>query len=148
MAKSALLSSSAQTVRKASFYQRISLLGTRLVTIFAGRAMGQDQFGNHYFEARKPGIYGRTRRWVLYAGPADPSRVPPEWHGWLHHTLPSPLSERGLYHKSWQLPPQENLTGTTAAWHPPGSQANVQTGGHRAAATGDYQAWSPDGQQD
>jgi hypothetical protein len=33
---------------------------------------------------------GKERRWVVYEGEVDGSRVPPEWHAWLHHTVAVP----------------------------------------------------------
>ena len=33
---------------------------------------------------------GRRRRWVVYHGVAEGSRVTPDWHGWLHHTFDEP----------------------------------------------------------
>ena len=37
----------------------------------------------------------RRRRWVLYRrGPVEASRVPPEWHAWLHYTTEAPLHEK------------------------------------------------------
>ena len=43
-------------------------------------------------------------------------------------------------HRAWQLPHIPNTTGTEAAYRPPG---HTLEGGHRARATGDYQAWTP-----
>ena len=126
-----------------SLYQRLSLAGTWLTTLLSGKAIGQDRLGNRYYETKKPGRYGRTRRWVIYAGVPEASRVPPEWHGWLHHTHAHPLPENGPTSQPWQLPAQENLTGGPDAWVPPGSQANRVTGGQRPRATGDYEAWTP-----
>ena len=31
-----------------------------------------------------------TRRWVLYNGEAEASRIPPAWHGWMHHRTDVP----------------------------------------------------------
>jgi NADH:ubiquinone oxidoreductase subunit len=44
-------------------------------------------------------------------------------------------------HYSWMKPHLPNLTGTPLAYRPSG---HTLAGGRRAAATGDYQAWSPD----
>ncbi len=30
---------------------------------------------------------GFQRRWVIYSGDAEASKVPPGWNGWLHHTV-------------------------------------------------------------
>lgn len=115
-------------------------IGTRLFTRLRGREVGRDRFGNVYYEERRARQGHRQRRWVMYAGAVDASEVPPEWHAWLHYTLDAPLSETKRY--AWQQEHQPNLTGTPAAYRPPGHDLE---GGRRARATGDYQAWSPDG---
>ncbi len=112
-----------------------TLIGMRGTSI-----IGQDELGNVY---REGGLLpdGRRRRYVIYAGANDASRVPPEWHGWLHHqydaapdaTLPPP--------RRWEKEPKPNLTGSSGAYRPAGA---LEAGGKRAAATGDYEAWSPE----
>ena len=74
-----------------------------------------------------------------YQGEAEGSKVPPEWHAWLHHTAKEPPKE-GAGRKSWQKDHVPNLTGTAQAYRPPG---HVAMGGKRAAATGDYEPWRP-----
>ena len=114
-------------------------LGTALWSRRNGKGIGSDALGNLYFESPKL-VSGRIRRWVIYSGANDASRVPPEWHGWLHHTtdlVPDELPP----HRAWEKPPVPNQTGTDAKFLPPGA---LERGGNRAAATGDYQAWSPD----
>ena len=123
-------------------------LGTKLFTWLRGELVGTDQFGNRYYrDKRRPplkrggGRESRERRWVLYNGEPEASRVPPEWHGWLHHTFAEPPPEGGKPKYPWQKEHQPNLTGTPAAYRPPGS---VLRGGHRAPAAGDYQPWTPE----
>lgn len=128
------------TAKPASLYQKISLIGTSLMTAFSGRVVGRDTAGNTYYEQRRPAKNSRARRWVIYNGAPEASRVPPEWHGWLHYTMDAPLEANSQYHQAWQKPHAPNLTATDAAYHPPGSQA---AGGVRDRATGDYQAWKP-----
>jgi len=55
-------------------------LGTWLFTWLKGRRVGEDGSGNVYYEERRPRTGYRVRRWVAYAGPADASQVPAEWH--------------------------------------------------------------------
>ncbi len=113
-------------------------IGTRVFTWFHGRQVGADAMGNRYFEDRRPRSGMRDRRWVLYFGQPEASDVPPEWHSWLHHTTDVPLPELGR--KPWQLPHRPNATGTVASYRPAGHD---YSGGQRAAATGDYEAWTP-----
>ena len=60
--------------------------GTWLFTKRKGSKVGEDHQGNVYFEGGKD-PNGLTRRWVIYKGANDASRVPAEWHGWLHHSI-------------------------------------------------------------
>jgi NADH:ubiquinone oxidoreductase subunit len=115
-------------------------IGTSLFSRRNGRKVGEDALGNVYFET-KPGVRGQQRRWVIYNGSNDASRVPPEWHGWLHGTLDE-VPDRGLPPpRAWEKPALPNVTGTPLAYRPSGA---LERGGRRAAATGDYEAWSPD----
>ncbi len=104
------------------------------------RRIGQDSFGNTYWEARaRHDAYGRRLRRVLYAGAVEASSVPPEWWGWLHHTTQAPLPEDAP-RRPWQKDHLPNLTGTPQAWHPVGHDAR---GGQRPVTAGDYEAWTP-----
>ncbi len=109
--------------------------GTLLTTWFSGTAVGRDKFGNRYYQSKDG-----KRRWVLYAGTVEASRVPPEWHGWMHHTFANPPTVEPLKAKSWELEHEPNLTGTPGAYRPEGSLWNE---GKRPPATGDYEAWRP-----
>ncbi|MEM1104078.1 MAG: NADH:ubiquinone oxidoreductase subunit NDUFA12 [Pseudomonadota bacterium] len=107
-----------------------------------GEKVGEDEYGNRFFEERNPSFSdGRKRRWVVYNGIAEPSRITPDWHGWLHHTFDAPPTTEPLLRRAWEKEHRPNLTGTPEAYYPKGS---LWRGGDRAAATGDYQAWSPD----
>lgn len=113
-------------------------LGTHLFTLLRGRRVGTDAAGNVYYEERRGRPHLRTRRWVAYAGTPDASKVPPEWHAWLHYTTDAPLSDSAR--RPWQKPYVPNQTGTAGGYRPPGHDYQ---GGVRAAATGDYEAWTP-----
>ena len=113
-------------------------IGTRLFTLLHGKLVGTDGQGNRYFVERKAVKGRRARRWVLYNGRAEASRVPPEWHAWLHYTFEEPLSPPK--DKPWVRPHQANPTGSRDAYLPRGAD---ERGGRRAHATGDYEAWQP-----
>ena len=102
--------------------------------------MGEDDLGNLYYEGGRD-MHGRARRWVIYNGSNDASRVPPEWFSWLHHQIDD-VPDRALPPvRRWEKPAVPNLTGTALAYRPPGS---LDAGGERARATGDYEAWTPE----
>ena len=121
--------------------------GATIGTLFTigrkGVFVGEDEFGNRYYEAKNAkDSYGKhKRRWITYKGYAEPSKIPPDWHGWVHYTFDQPPTLAPFKTKSWEKPHIPNLTGTVNAWRPKGS---IARGGERAAATGDYQAWTPD----
>lgn len=115
-------------------------VGTLLWTRSNGRSVGKDTAGNVYYEAKRA-ANGRKRRWVIYNGPNDASRVTPEWHGWLHGTVDE-LPDVGLPPaRRWEKEARGNLTGTAQAFRPAGA---LEAGGKRAAVTGDYEAWNPE----
>lgn len=111
-------------------------VGTSLFTRRKGVRVGEDEQGNRYYQTRDS-----KRRWVIYKGENEASRVPPEWHRWLHHTADRPPSEAPPLTQPWEQPHQPNLTGTVQAYKPAGS---LMAEGRHKPATGDYEAWSPE----
>ncbi len=109
-------------------------LGTQIFTWRKGVRVGEDAQGNVFYRSRD----GR-RRWVIYNGETEASRIAPEWHGWLHHTWDTPPTEAPLPHKPWERPHQENLTGTALAYAPAGSIRRPDPVPRR-----DYEAWQPE----
>lgn len=117
-------------------------IGTLFTIAKRGSLVGTDEMGNRYYQSRDNISYdGRKRRWVVYEGYAEATKVSPDWHGWLHYTFDEPPTVQPLKRRAWELDHQPNMTGTPLAWRPPGSMAE---GGHRPAATGDYEAWKPE----
>ena len=86
-------------------------IGTLLDSARNGEHVGTDAQGNRYYRSKKrvaagQPFAGSERRWVIYEGANDASRVPAEWHGWLHGSfdgvpesyLPPPrIWEKGEY---------------------------------------------------
>ncbi|MBO9525918.1 MAG: NADH:ubiquinone oxidoreductase subunit NDUFA12 [Sphingobium yanoikuyae] len=114
--------------------------GTWLFTARKGTKVGEDHQGNVYYEG---GVdpNGLTRRWVMYNGANDASRVPAEWHGWLHHSIEGTPESFLPPPRIWEKEFTPNATGTANAYRPSGA---LEKGGQRQKATGDYEAWSPD----
>lgn len=112
--------------------------GTWLQTKFYGEKVGQDDYGNVYYRSKRKRANNLEERWVMFQGEPEASKVPAEWHAWLHHTTDAPIDAPT---RAWQKPHLPNLTGTAQAYLPPGHD---QRGGQRAKAGGDYVAWSPE----
>jgi NADH:ubiquinone oxidoreductase subunit len=108
--------------------------GTQLWTSRNGQKVGEDAQGNIYYRNADD-----SRRWVIYDGENEASRVSPDWHGWLHHTWDQPPSEVAPTRKVWEKPHQKNLTGTAAAYAPAGSIRRSAP-----AERSDYEAWTPE----
>lgn len=109
-------------------------IGTQLYTWRKGVKVGEDAQGNVFYRTRDG-----ARRWVIYNGEVEASRIDADWHGWLHHTFDAPPTERPLVHKPWEAPHAENMTGTAQAYLPAGSLRRAEP-----AARRDYEAWQPE----
>jgi NADH:ubiquinone oxidoreductase subunit len=109
-------------------------LGTQVYTSRHGQKVGEDAQGNLFYQTRDG-----KRRWVIFNGEAEASRVSPDWHGWLHHTWDDPPTKAPLPRKDWEKPHQPNLTGSPAAYVPAGSLRRPAPAPRR-----DYDAWQPD----
>ena len=109
-------------------------LSMQIFTARKGVKVGEDAEGNRYYQTRDG-----KRRWVIYNGEAEASRVGPDWHGWLHYTWDEPPTKAPLKHKPWEKPHEENLTGTPLAYAPPGSIRRAAPLDRR-----DYEAWQPE----
>ena len=109
-------------------------VGTALWTRRKGTEVGRDDEGNIYYVNAD-----KSRRWVIYNGEADASRVAPEWHGWLHHMWEEPPSKVPVPNKPWEKPHLPNLTGTPMAYAPAGSIRRTDP-----EPRSDYEAWTPE----
>lgn len=110
-------------------------LNTQFYTWRKGIKVGEDAQGNVFYRS-KDGV----RRWVIYNGEAEASRVSPDWHGWLHHTFQEAPTDAPLPHQTWEKPHLENLTGTALAYAPAGSIRRSAAPEPRS----DYEAWKPE----
>jgi NADH:ubiquinone oxidoreductase subunit len=109
-------------------------IGTQIFTARKGVKVGEDDQGNVYYTTRDG-----ARRWVIYNGEVEASRISADWHGWLHHTYDEPPTKAPLAHKPWEQPHVENLTGTALAYAPAGSLRRPDPVERR-----DYEAWQPE----
>ena len=89
-------------------------IGTFILTLFTGKLSGIDQFGNKYYSNSK------GKRWVIYKDNIESTKIPPEWHLWIHFVSKNAPSDN-IKKFPWQIEHQENLTGTKGAHKPEGS---------------------------
>tara|TARA_B100000953_G_scaffold24768_1_gene20246 strand:- start:1521 stop:1889 length:369 start_codon:yes stop_codon:yes gene_type:complete len=90
-------------------------LATFFYTLLAGKFVGEDEFGNKYYSNSKG-----KKRWVIYKNTVESSKIPPQWHSWIHFLTVNKPSIN-IQRFSWQKQHEENLTGTKKAYKPDGS---------------------------
>ncbi len=85
--------------------------GTFLKTLFTGKCVGVDEYGNKYYKNKK------DERWIVYSNNIEASQITADWYLWMHHTVndvPKNNKEKHL----WQKNHQENKTGTNESYKP------------------------------
>jgi len=121
-------------------------LGTKIFTSLFGKKVGEDEFGNKYYQSSKSlgkrvGRYNKERRWVVFKGKAEATKIPAYWHSWVHYSTDDiPTDEDIKKEHKWQSQHTPNLTGTNHAYFPKGHKNNE---GIRDKSAGDYVPWNP-----
>ena len=95
-------------------------LGTRLHTLFFGKFVGTDNIGNKYYKSKS------GKRWVIYKGEVDASKIPSEWYSWMHHTNNKIQNLHELKKYKWQKEHLSNQTGTENSYHPKNNKNAVK----------------------
>lgn len=93
----------------------MSFIDKYLVRLSA-KKIAKDEYGNSYYLGRRKDYLGRNKRYVIYNGLNESSKVPPMWHAWLHYMIDDiPTTEEDF---KWQQDPRPNLSGTKYAYNP------------------------------
>ena len=87
-------------------------IGTFLYTIFFGNLVGKDEFGNKYYQNKQ------GKRWVIYNGEINASKITSDWFSWMHHITNNVPSKINLNKYFWQKPHKDNKTGTSESYRP------------------------------
>ena len=85
--------------------------GTFLKTIFFGKYVGKDEFGNKYYQSKK------NERWVIYSNQIESTKISSDWFLWIHHTIDK-IPDIKDTKFSWQKKHLENQTGTINSFKP------------------------------
>ena len=92
--------------------------GTLLKTLFFGKFVGLDEYGNKYYQSKK------NERWVIYANNIEATKITSDWYLWIHHTIDKiPNPKENKY--SWQKKHLENQTGTKNSYKPVKIRKNI-----------------------
>lgn len=115
-------------------------IGTKLYTWFFGNYVGKDSERNKYYSDSKDFTSPNAKRWVIYNGEIEASRVPPHWHAWLHKmTNKPPINYIQKY--KWQKKHQPNKTGTVDAYYPNSHPLSKNINENKKQS--DYESWKP-----
>ena len=87
-------------------------LGTRIQILLFGKFVGEDNLGNKYYESKS------GKRWIVYNGEIEASKIPNEWYSWMHFTQNKIENSHELKKFDWQKPHKPNLTGSDQAYSP------------------------------
>ena len=87
-------------------------LGTRIETLLFGKLIGRDHLGNKYYQSK------RGKRWVIYKGEVEASKIPVEWYSWIHYTNNKIENSHELKKYEWQKDSISNQTGSENSYHP------------------------------
>ena len=79
--------------------------GTFLKTLFFGKLVGKDEFGNKYYKSK------RDERWVIYSNNIEATKITSDWFLWMHHTIDK-IPDKNDKKYIWQKKHMENKTGT------------------------------------
>ena len=94
--------------------------GTRLQIFFSGKLVGEDKNGNKYYESKS------GRRWVIYNGEVEASKIPNEWYSWMH-SINNNIENIHQHKKyDWQKEHLPNQTGTENSYHPKKSKNAIE----------------------
>ena len=102
-------------------------LGTFLKTLFFGKFVGEDTYGNKYYKSKN------DQRWVIYKDNVEASKITSEWFLWIHHTI-NEIPDKQKKKYLWQKQHLENQTGTANAYKP--SQISKQNNSKKK-----YESW-------
>tara|TARA_B100001750_G_scaffold53592_1_gene40765 strand:- start:223 stop:561 length:339 start_codon:yes stop_codon:yes gene_type:complete len=63
-------------------------------------------------------IKKKTKRWVIYKGEIDASKISADWYSWIHFMKNKIEFNTKIKKYDWQKPHLSNQTGTKNAYHP------------------------------
>ena len=112
-------------------------VGTKLYTYLKGKKVGEDYFGNYFYESRD-----KRNRWCVYSYQTDASKISPEWNSWLRFITNSCPTDQAMTYE-WQKRFRGNLTGLDGAYKPEILRANRKNEDLDRYQS-DYKAWKPE----
>ena len=114
--------------------------GTRIYTWLKGNLVDKDESGNKYYCNIKDFSDLKAKRWVIFNGEIEATKIPPHWHAWLHKSIDiPPINYKHKY--NWQKKHKQNMTGTKEAYFP--SSHPLSKLYQSDEPQKDYESWTP-----
>ena len=89
---------------------------TYLKLFFTANYIGEDSYKNKYYESKKRKDYlGRKKRFCIFNGIVEASKIPSNWHAWIHHNSNVAIEHQKYFWMKSHIP---NLTGTLHSFQP------------------------------
>ncbi len=85
--------------------------GTLLKTLFFGKLVGKDEFGNKYYKNKQ------DERWVIYSKNIEATNITSDWYMWMHHTIDK-VPDQNEKKYDWQKSHIANTTGSKDSYKP------------------------------
>lgn len=82
----------------------------RIYLNFAGTKVGVDDYGNKYFELKRTDSFGRKKRYCLYNGKPEASKISPEWFPFMHYQIEASDVIKNRKQYKWQRNALPDLT--------------------------------------
>ena len=113
-------------------------VGTKLYTFLKGKKVGEDYFGNYYYESKD-----KKNRWCIYYNQSEASNISPDWNSWLRFISDTIPKGNGTSYE-WQKLFNGNSSGLDSAYKP---YIVKRAGGLEEDLDNyqsDYKAWKPE----
>ena len=112
-------------------------VGTKFHTYFNGKKVGEDYFGNFYYESKD-----KKNRWCIYSNESEASKISPEWNSWLRFISVARPKDNDTTHE-WQKLFNGNLTGLDSVYKPRTAITSASKEDLDSYQF-DYKAWKPE----
>lgn len=114
---------------------------------FKGKFVGEDEYGNKYYETNQRDYLNRKKRYCLFNGRVEATKIPPEWHCFMHYQIPKESVILDTKQYKWQKRFLPDLTLSSIKYlpknHPLYSNQNSLYNTKSSGNPFKFKAWSP-----
>ncbi len=107
--------------------------------------VGEDEYGNSFFELKRKDYLGRKKRYCLYNGVVEASKISPEWHPFMHYQIDVDEVKKTFKQYKWQKPATPITTLSKDKYLPKNHILNAQKKSDKKNTTNSIQTktWEP-----